>query len=96
MSALHIIVTDISSADGSVFVSGKAFSQFNQTVNADGESLQGSAGPTIDWVATVGWGDSAATINTAIKNAAIAAATASGYTVGGGDKKTLFRGALDL
>jgi len=65
-------------------------------VNSDGENLQGGGGPVISWVATVGWDDSASSINIAIKDAAVAAVEAAGFLVEVGDKKTLFRGAIDL
>jgi hypothetical protein len=97
MSALVIIVTDISSSDGTVLVSGRAYTQLGTGLKTpDNEDIPAGGCGAINWVASCGWGDSATAINTAIKDAAIAAAAVAGYTVGGADKKTLFRGALDL
>lgn len=51
---------------------------------------------TLMWSVSVAWDALEATINTAIKDAAIAAAAAAGFTVGALDKKTLYGGAVGL
>lgn len=55
-----------------------------------------TADPSIAWSAQVSPSDLAATVNTAIKNAAIAAAANEGHTVGILDKKTVLGGATGL
>jgi hypothetical protein len=50
----------------------------------------------VTWSVEVDPGDLAATINAAVKDAAIAAAEVRGYTVGALDKKTLIGGAVGL
>lgn len=52
--------------------------------------------PEIEWATDVAPGALAATINAAIKAAAIDAADLRGYTVGLLDKKTLLGGAVGL
>lgn len=97
MSALVIIVSDISSSDGTVLVSGKAYVQLAANLKTlDNEDVPAGGCGAIGWVASCGWGDSASAINAAIKNSAAAAAAVAGFVVGAGDKKTLFRGAVDL
>lgn len=56
----------------------------------------GLADPEIEWFAEVSPGALAATINAAIKAAAIDAAAVREYTVGALDKKTLLAGAVGL
>jgi hypothetical protein len=97
VSALLVFVTDISSSDGVVLVSGKALTQLAPGLKTPAnEDIPVAGCGVIGWVASVAWGDPATAINAAIRDAAVAAAVAAGYTVGGADKKTLFRGAIDL
>lgn len=73
---------------------------------ASGDDVQYSGGarcsgmtstdPTIEWLTSVDPGALAATVNAAIKDAAIAAAADAGFTVGALDKKTLLAGAVGL
>lgn len=51
---------------------------------------------SMEWTATASPGALAATVNAAIKDAAIAVAVAAGFTVGVLDKKTLLGGAIGL
>lgn len=49
----------------------------------------------IEWAsAEISWTATAATVNTAIEDAAVAAAADAGFTVGGGDTKRIIGGAV--
>lgn len=55
-----------------------------------------SSDPDISWSVNVDASELAATVNGAIRDAAIAAAEAAEYTVGPTDKKTIMAGAVGL
>ncbi|MGH9966240.1 MAG: hypothetical protein ACREBG_00185 [Pyrinomonadaceae bacterium] len=62
----------------------------------NGEGRASTDGGTFYWQVDVNYDALAATINSAIKDAAISAAQAAGYTVGAFDKKTLYSAAVGL
>lgn len=88
-------------ADIVIFVSGySANSETTDDLEYSGTcrcSGMDATDDSITWAtAAVAVGALATTVNTAIKDAAIAAAGVAGYTVGGLDKKTLLGGAIGL
>jgi len=82
MADILIFYQDRNIVEGEIVLSGTAYA------SPDSGS--------IPWETTVSRGDLAATINAAMKTAAIAAADVAGYTVGALDKKTLLGGAVGL
>lgn len=69
----------------------------NGTLFISGEARLSDGGDAVPWDLTVAHNALAATINTAIKDAAIAAADLAGHeAVGALDKKTLYAGAVGL
>jgi len=83
MSHLAIFVTRQSIASDQLVVGGDA--RVN-VANTD----------TIEWAAVMPFDSNFVQINAAIKDAAIAAAEAAGFTIGVSDQKTLFGGAVIL
>ena len=86
-------------ADIVIFVTAIASTGSGDDVRYGGEArcsgMDPEAGP-ITWTADVDPGAVAATVNGAIKDAAIAAADVADFVVGALDKKTLLAGAVGL
>lgn len=67
------------------------------TLNINGCAFVSVSGsPSISWGATVSFTSLSATMNEAIRDAAIAAAESAGYSVGPLDNKTVFSGAMGV
>lgn len=77
-----------------IFVSAIATDGTN--LELQGEARVSPGSDFIGWTTTVPWTTGSAGVNTAIKDAAIAAAEAAGHTIGLLDNKTLFAGAMGL
>ena len=85
MAHMVAIIGSTGCADGELFISGEA------RTSDMAESAQAVA-----FDLTVGYGDLASNINSAIKDAAVAACGTAGHTVGALDKKTLLGAAVGL
>lgn len=86
-------------ADLAIIVLGVANASDFASFEVDGNAIVGNGvtGTFLTWTTPpVSYNALAATINAAIKDAAITAAAAAGFSVGALDKKTLFGGAVGL
>jgi hypothetical protein len=81
----------------SIFVGG--ISQVGSDIRIVGQARTSDMSDTDDplyWEVDVAFSALAATINDAIRDAAIAAAVVASHSVGGLDKKTIYAGAVGL
>lgn len=68
----------------------------NGTLRMTGVAFVGPTGTQVVWAADTSSGSPTSTVNAAVRDAAIAAAAAAGFTVGPADQKTLIAGAVQV